>query len=242
MTLNCELRSGASAAAVAMRVLPLTVIALTVPQVGQRDKRAGRGWQAVVHHWPLDAPAEEPMAMSGSAAIDWNARYRALPDWADVSAHHAARAVDIPTDATLASLTREKASHRGISARRSLTTLFASAVDQDYLDEICSLEALEYLWLGWPVTAKDLSGLARLKRLRVLKLDSPRNVTDFAPLAALPAIERLFVENAKHMTSLDWLAPLGERLAVLGIEGSMWTMQKVPSLAPLAGFAFEALF
>ncbi len=182
------------------------------------------------------------MATSGTAQIDWNAHYRALPDWAAVSAHHAARADDIPESATLASLTREKASHRGIATRRSLTTLFASAVDQAYLDEICELEALEYLWLGWPVTAKDLSGLSRLTRLRVLKLDSPRNVTDFTPLTVLPSIERLFVENAKHMSSLDWLAPLGDRLAVLGVEGSIWTMQKVPSLAPLSGFAFEALF
>ena len=66
-------------------------------------------------------------------------------------------------------------------------------------------------------------------------------MTDFAPLAELPALTHLFVENAKHMGGLEWLAPLKGQLASLGIEGSMWTMQKVPSIAPLAGFAFEAL-
>ena len=173
---------------------------------------------------------------------DANAHYRMLPDWEKVRSHWAGRAVEIPPDATFAGLRREKASHRGIGARKSLTTLFPSAVDQDYLDEIGELEALEYLWLGWPVTAKDLTPLTRLKRLRFLKLDSPRAVTDFAPLTALPALTHLFVENAKHMSGLEWLAPLGSQLTSLGVEGSTWTMQKVPSLAPLAGFGFEALF
>src|SRR6478735_3019806 len=118
---------------------------------------------------------------------DANAGYRMLPDWAKVRAHWVARAADIPQQATFAGLGRDKASHRGIGARRSLTTLFASAVDQAYLEEIGELEALEYLWLGWPVTAKDLAPLTRLKRLRFLKLDSPRAVTDFAPLTTLPA-------------------------------------------------------
>lgn len=173
---------------------------------------------------------------------DANARYRMLPDWAEVRAHWAERAADIPPGATFAGLGRDKASHRGIGAHKSLTTLFASSVDQAYLDEIGELESLEYLWLGWPVTARDLTPLTRLQRLRFLKLDSPRNVTDFAPLTRLPALTHLFTENAKHMDGLEWLEPLAARLTSLGIEGSMWTMQKVPALAPLAGFAFEALF
>jgi hypothetical protein len=172
---------------------------------------------------------------------DPNAHYRMLPDWAQVRAHWVERAADIPPGATFAGLGREKASHRGIGARKALTTLFAAAVDQDYLDEIGELEALEYLWLGWPVTARDLAPLTRLERLRFLQLDSPRNVADFAPLTRLPALTHLFIENAKHMDGLEWLAPLGGQLVSLGIEGSIWTLQKVPSLAPLAGFAFEAL-
>ena len=171
-----------------------------------------------------------------------NYELRRLPDWERVRAAHVERADDIAEDATFVGLGREKASHRGIGRRKAITTLFASAVDQDYLDEIGELANLEYLWLGWPVTARDLAPLARLKHLTYLKLDSPRNVTDFAPLTQLPALTHLFVENAKHMAALDWLAPLEGQLAALGIEGSIWTLQKVPALAPLAGFAFEALF
>jgi hypothetical protein len=172
---------------------------------------------------------------------DPNAHYRRLPDWAQVRAHWVERAADIAPGATFVGLGRDKASHRGIGAHKAITTLFASAVDQDYLDEIGELEALEYLWLGWPTTARDLTPLTRLERLNFLKLDSPRNVTDFAPLTRIPSLTHLFVENAKHLDALDWLAPLNDQLVALGIEGSIWTLQKVPSLAPLAGFGFEAL-
>ena len=176
------------------------------------------------------------------ADSDRNLRYRGIPDWDLVNAHRVDRPADIPADWTLASILRDKASHRGIADQRQLTTLFASGVNQDFLDEICELERLEYLWLSWPTTAHDLSGLARLRHLKFLKLDSPRNVTDFDILTKIAALRQLFVENAKHMDGLEWLDPLKGQLWSLGIEGSMWTMQKVPSLAPLAGFGFEALF
>jgi hypothetical protein len=178
----------------------------------------------------------------GWAIQEKNMRYRGMIDWAVVRKHWVERAGDIPPGAAIAGLGREKRSHRGIGGHTSLTTLYTSAVNQEFLDEICALPALEVLWLGWPVTAHDLSRLTQLRHLRVLKLDSPRNVTDFAPLIRLPALTHLFVENAKHMGALDWLEPLGPQLHSLGIEGSMWTMQKLPSLAPLAGFAMEALF
>ena len=38
------------------------------------------------------------------------------------------------------------------------------------------------------------------------------------------------------------MRPLKDRLRVLGIEGSIWTKQTIESLAPLEGFAIEALF
>ncbi|MBO9518268.1 MAG: hypothetical protein J7493_09390 [Porphyrobacter sp.] len=181
--------------------------------------------------------------MAGESLIDQrNAKLRRLPDWAAVRQAHVASADEIAEGATFVGLSRNNKSHRGIGRKKSITTLFASAVDQAYLDEICELDVLQYLWLGWPVTAADLSGLERLKHLTFLKLDSPRNVQDFSPVTRPPALTHLFVENAKHMSSLDWLAPLKRQLTSLGIEGSMWTLQKVPELAPLAGFDFEALF
>jgi hypothetical protein len=171
-----------------------------------------------------------------------NAELRRLPDWAKVRSAHVATAADIPKSATFIGLDREKTSHRGIGRHKTIKTLFASAVDQDYLDEIGTLKALDYLWLGYPVTAHDLSPLQELKNLTFLKLDSPRNVTDYAPLTRAPALTHLFIENAKQLGGLEWLAPLKQRLTALGIEGSITAQQKVDSLAPLSGFHFKSLF
>lgn len=155
-------------------------------------------------------------------------------DWEEWRPLHVLSAGLIPPDAERASLRREKKSHRGIGERRRLRHLVATAVDQAFLDEICTLDGLERLDLMWPVTAADLSGLRNLRRLVHLGIDSPRNVTDFALLLELPTLRRLFIENAKHMTDLDWLSG-AHHLESLGVEGSLWTTQHLPSLRPLAG-------
>ncbi|WP_435418300.1 hypothetical protein WAB17_01605 [Parerythrobacter aurantius] len=152
------------------------------------------------------------------------------------------RGDDVPLNVSCARLSREKESHRGIKLRTALHELQAHAVNQDFLEEIGCLNHLEYLELEYPVTASDLSPLAALAELRILKINSPRNIADFTPILALPKLERLFIENAKHLADLDWLRPLAGRLKVLGIEGSMYTAQRIPSLAPLDRFALEALF
>lgn len=149
---------------------------------------------------------------------------------------------EVPRDATCARLRREKSSHRGIGERTALRELAATVVNQDFLEEISSLTGLEYLELGWPVTAIDLSPLTRLSHLQILKLDSPRNITDFTPLLKLPKLEHLFIENAKHAMDIEWVRPLKQQLKVFGIEGSMYTTQHIASLKPLEGFRLEALF
>ena len=147
----------------------------------------------------------------------------------------------IAPDAQSAMHHRVKESFRGISTRKNLRILTASAVTQEFLDEICELPELEWLELTWPVTAESLEGLAKLKKLNRLKLDSPRNITDFAPLALLPKLVRLEIENAKHLGDLRWLRPLKDRLEMLGLDGSINTTQRLDTLDPLDGFAFSRL-
>ena len=149
---------------------------------------------------------------------------------------------EIPASAAALEFRREKKSHRGIRELKGLKALKAEAVDQDFLEELCQIEELEYLSLGWPTTAKDLSPLARLENLWFLRIDSPRNITNFTPVLKLPRLRNLFIENAKHLSALDWLRPLAGQIKVLGIEGSMYTKQKIESLRPLAEFDLEALF
>lgn len=147
----------------------------------------------------------------------------------------------IAPDAELGVHHREKESFRGISTRQNLRILTVSAVNQDFLDEICELSNLEWLELTWPVTAETLEGLTRLPKLHRLKIDSPRNITDFTPILKLPKLTRLEIENAKHLYDLRWMRPLKDRLETLGLDGSINTVQKLESLDPLDGFAFSKL-
>lgn len=155
-------------------------------------------------------------------------------DWSEWDAIATEDVNAVPFDAARARLTRVKASHRGIGRRQLLKHLFADSVNQAYLDEICTITRLERLEMPYPVTAQRLDGLRALTRLRHLSIDSPRNVTDFTPLLELPSLRTLLIANAKHMADIEWLAD-AHHLEVIGIEGTTWNMQKVPSLAPLAG-------
>ena len=137
---------------------------------------------------------------------------------------------------------REKNSFRGISTRKQLRILTASAVNQDFLDEICELTNLEDLSLEWPTTATSLDGLARLAKLRRLRIDSPRSITDFSAITKLPYLTHLDIENAKHLSDLRWMRPLKDRLVKLNLDGSINTTQKLDSIDPLDGFAFQELW
>ena len=174
--------------------------------------------------------------------MDLNEHYRAWLHMRRPDLPHYRSGEDVPMGARHASLGRDKASHRGIGERTALIELVAAAANQDFLEEIGGLTELEYLELGWPVTATDLAPLRALTQLRHLVITSPRAIADFTPILGLPKLERLFIENARHLTSLDWLRPLKDRLVALGIEGSLYTAQAIPTLAPLEGFALEALF
>lgn len=167
--------------------------------------------------------------------MELDRRFRGLDtwDWSDLAAMATENVADVPHDATRAFVRRVKTSHRGIGDRRSLVELVAGSADQSFLDEICTLPGLRRLELGYPVTARSLEGLRALDRLEHLRIECPRNVTDFSPLLAIPSLRTLVIENAKHMSDIEWLAD-AHHLEVIGIEGSMWTYQKVASLRPLA--------
>ncbi len=167
---------------------------------------------------------------------------RDIPDWPEWTDAGAATSLDaVPEGCTRAVFYREKSSHKGISSRRGLRKLIATKVNQDLFDEICELKALDYLELN-DLTIEDLAPISVLQNLRTLKLSGVRKVSRFDEVLKLPKLERLFIENAKHLSGLEFLAQ-AHHLRSIGIEGSMWTAQKVDSLAPLAGLAqLEALF
>ncbi len=150
--------------------------------------------------------------------------------------------LDVPRDAVRARIRRERGSHTGIGEKTALRELEANNANQAMLEEIARLTSLEYLDLGGPVTATDLAPLRALCNLRHLKIDSLRNIADFTPILDLVQLDALFLSSVKHLTDLDWLRPMKDRLIALGIEGGMWNKQTIESLAPLEGFGLEGLF
>lgn len=166
-----------------------------------------------------------------------NSRYRghdtrAWDEWRE--RHYYQNAADIPRDASKALIHRGKGNVAGLGEKQAITHLIAGNVDQPMLDDIANLERLERLELEWPTLAEDLTPLTRLHRLSFLSIINPRRVTDFSHLGKVPSLRTLIIENAKHLSSIDWLAG-SHHLKVIGIEGAMDTKQTIATLAPLTG-------
>jgi hypothetical protein len=169
--------------------------------------------------------------------MNYDKEYREWLDWPDFIQSTA----EIANGAEAVHLYREKKSHRGIANFTSINRLLAKQVDQDFLNEIGLLSNLEYLEME-VVTAENLKPLSNLKKLRTLKLDGARKATDFSPLLKIESLTKLFLENAKFIDSLDFLEN-AHNLVAIGIEGGMYTKQKIKTLQPLSGLmGLEALF
>lgn len=133
---------------------------------------------------------------------------------------------------TVLRLQREKKSHKGVRSLKSLRTLWAYAVDQQFLDEICELDNLELLAIE-KVTAKDFSGLGSLKKLKKLIIENGTPLERLDWIAALPELNGLSISNCKKLHDLQPLADCVQ-LRSLGVEGGMWEPMKVHSLQPLS--------
>ncbi|MGV3740773.1 MAG: hypothetical protein ACO1NO_00505 [Burkholderiaceae bacterium] len=141
-------------------------------------------------------------------------------------------AAAISPDAGDVNFRRTARSYRGIAAHQNIRRLWAYSVDQGFLEEISALASLEVLYLN-AVTAKDLSALGRLARLRSLSVIGATKVPDLEWTAPLHALDALALEHFKLVRDLSPLAGL-TRLRALAIEGSMWARMKVATLEPLS--------
>jgi hypothetical protein len=169
--------------------------------------------------------------------MNYDEEYREWRDWPSckLSTH------EIEKDSEVVHFYREKNSHKGIGDFSSIKRLCAKQVNQDFLNEIGELTGLECLEME-TVTADDLKPLTGLPNLRILKMTGIRKATDFAPLLEIIPLTKLFIENAKYIDSLAFLSK-AHNLVAIGIEGGMYTKQKIKSLRPLSGLSkLEALF
>ena len=129
-------------------------------------------------------------------------------------------------------LRRERKSHKGVKHLKQLKRLWAYAVDQDFLDEICELENLELLSID-RVTAKDFSALGKLKNLKTLIVESASSIEHIEWVIGLDNLIGLGLENCKNLHDLQPLSHC-TKLKSLGVEGGMWAPMKVKSLQPLS--------
>jgi len=169
--------------------------------------------------------------------MDLNEKYREWRSWPECKSLFS----DVRPDTERLHFYREKKSHRGINSLNSVTELLAKQVNQEFLNEICEIQSLDYLQME-VVTAADLSPLLNLPRLRYLKIYGLRNAKDLAPLTKIITLRKLFIENSKHLIDLNFLDS-SQPLEALGFEGSMYTKQKIATLKPLSNLkSLQAIF
>lgn len=110
---------------------------------------------------------------------------------------------------------------------------FPSKVSQKIFDAVCQMPNLETLWIKWS-GIKSIDGLANLKTLKHLFIGSSPEVENIDVLGRLTWLETLEIENFKKFSDFSVLENLNG-LQGLGVNGSIWTMQKIDTLKPFGG-------
>lgn len=109
-------------------------------------------------------------------------------------------------------------------------------VTQPVFDAACTLVGLEVLQVKWS-NIQNLDAIARLQHLRALAIGSSTRMKSIEPLALLPSLQLLEIENFKSISDFSPLTKL-KALEHLTVAGSMWSRQAIASLEPLAAMTW----
>lgn len=109
-------------------------------------------------------------------------------------------------------------------------------VNQAVFDAACTLPNLEVLQIKWS-SMQDIGAISNLSRLKALYIGSSTRVKSIEPLATLPTLEMLELENFKLISDFSPLTKL-KTLQSLAVTGSMWSRQAVGSLEPFAAMTW----
>lgn len=168
--------------------------------------------------------------LSYGVNVDW----KSLPE-------HKFTVEGLPNDISSLRFRRVKNSHRGIGRFHNLELLVAFCVNQDCLDEIATLPRLHTLHID-EISATDLTPLQRCRSLRRLIIKGGTKVQTLDWVKGLPPLEAFLIEHFKLVRDLSPLTAL-RSVRAIGIEGSMWTTQKVNTFLPLTELSkLEAVF
>jgi Leucine-rich repeat (LRR) protein len=108
----------------------------------------------------------------------------------------------------------------------------SSRVPQKLFDAACAVPALEFLWVKWS-GIRNIEAIPNAPDLRYFHLGSSTGLNSIEPVSSMTQLEYLGFENIKKISDLGPIASLTQ-LESLTVEGSMWTTQRVSSLAPIS--------
>lgn len=111
---------------------------------------------------------------------------------------------------------------------------FVSRVNQKMFDAACRIPDLEGLFIKWS-GIKSLEALRIPKKLRHLWLGSSSGVESIDVLGELDSLITIELQQLNKISDFSVLSKL-TGLEGLGIDGSIWTPQKIDTLEPLGNF------
>jgi hypothetical protein len=115
----------------------------------------------------------------------------------------------------------------------NIRMLFFHAIHQDLFDAAMQIKELEAVNTGYG-RLKTMEAVVNCKSLKSIIIPSCPSLTGLAFLEKLPNLKMLDIENVREAQDLSFVSSM-TTLEDFGINGSLWTNQKVNDLWPLAG-------
>lgn len=109
---------------------------------------------------------------------------------------------------------------------------FVSRVNQKVFDATCQMPNLEGMFIKWS-GVKNIDNLRSLKKLHHLHLGSSSQVENIDVIGELDSLITLDLQQLNQISNFSIVSKLTS-LEGLGIDGSIWTAQKIDTLKPLA--------
>lgn len=112
---------------------------------------------------------------------------------------------------------------------------FTSRVNQKMFDATCEMKNIEGLWIKWS-GIKSIDNIENLKNLKHLHIGSSGQIESIEILKKLKSLETLELEQLNKISDFSIISEL-THLEGLGIDGSIWTAQKIDTLKPIENLA-----
>jgi len=107
----------------------------------------------------------------------------------------------------------------------------SSYINQQIFDVVCNMQNLEGLWINWS-GIKNIESIVNLKELKHFRLGSSSKLESISVIGNLNSLITLGFEQLNKITDFSVISNL-TRLEGLGLNGSMWTAQKINTLKPI---------